>query len=863
MTSHPRQRPFHQPSTQSSAPIRDADQPTGQLEAITHLKAGRLHEAAAAFERAIADDPGNWQSHQLLGLVAYRQGDRERAVQCIRHCLTINPVLAEAYSDLGVVLKDMGDLDGALAACEKAISLKPGFYPAHNNLGNIYKALRKLDDAADCYNRAIELSPEFADAYANLGAVLLLLDRKGDAIDASLKAVELAPNNADALTTFAQALLAINEIDDAIAICQRAVELRPDYGPAFSDLGRILQHANRFDEAIAAHKQALALKPDHAEAHNNLGIVYKDLARYSDALRAYRSAIELKPDYTDAYANMGVVLGQMGHSDDAMRAYRRALEIDPELLVAYINLASAYSENRLSEAIATYTKALTIDPGHLSTMVNHYHLRRRACDWDGLAAAEQKILASTFREGKRVAPFPILNMSSTVEDHLLAAREWVKGIRSPLGAALEHTPPRGAPGERRLRIGYLSNDFYRHATSSLIAELIELHDRSRFEVFGYCFTRDDGSDMRHRLVAAFDHFVTIGDLPHADAAARINKDRIDILIDLKGFTTGARTEILACRPAPIQINYLGYPATMGADYIDYIIADEFILPMDQQPFFDERIVHLPGCYQPNDSRRQIAENGPTRADCGLPDDAFVFCSFNNSYKITPEMFSIWMRLLQNAPGSVLWLLESNSLMRENLRRKAASLSVDPARLVFAPKMELSQHLARHRLADLFLDSLPVNAHTTASDALWAGVPVLTCSGETLVSRVCGSLLKAVGLGELITYSLSHYERLALDLAQDPGRLARLRNELAQNRRTAPLFDMERYRQGFEAALKHMVELRERGDEPRAFAVNEASNAAPEAETEALAPAAKVEREIPVIEAATCARRKRWWLPCRR
>ncbi len=803
------------------APPRDDSKANGQFEAIAHLKAGRLAEATALFERVIAENPENWQSIHLLGLVAYKQGLLQRAAQLIRQCLTINPTLAEGYSDLSVILKDIGDLDDAQAACERALALKPDFHPAYSNLGNIMKAFGKLQDAAECYQRAIEISPNFADGYANLGSVLLLQGKTEEALDSCLRAVEIAPSSVDALIGFSHALRAAGEFDDAIAICRRAIELRPDYGPPYSDLGCVLQEAGRYDEAIRAHRKALELAPNYAQAHNNLGIAFKDLGRYREALESYNAALSLKPDYTDAYSNMGVVLGLLGQNKDAVGAYRRALELDPRLLVAYINLAAALSEqDLLSDAIATYAKALTIDPDNPAALVDHYHLRREACDWDGLAAAEQRILSSTYRRGKRVPSFPILNIPCDAEDHLLSAREWSKGLSRPIATPFTYRPPRSAAAQNRLRIGYVSADFYSHATTNLMAELVERHDRRRFEVFGYCFSPNDASAMRRRITAAFDQFVPISQMPHAEAAERINRDGVDILIDLKGYTTHARTEIFACRPAPIQVNYLGYPGTMGADFIDYIVADEFTAPMDQQPFFDENIVHLPGCYQPNDTKRSVAADCPSRRDCGLPERGFVFCSFNSSYKITPEMFGLWMRLLNDVSGSVLWLLESNSLMRENLRRKAVSLGVDPARLVFAPKMELSVHLARHRHADLFLDSLPVNAHTTASDALWAGLPMLTCAGETFVSRVCGSLLKAVGLTELITYSLDQYERTALGLARNPDTLAQIRAQLARTRMNAPLFDIETYTKGLEAAYEHMSELREKGKEPRAFSVND-------------------------------------------
>jgi predicted O-linked N-acetylglucosamine transferase (SPINDLY family)/SAM-dependent methyltransferase len=791
-----------------------------QIEAMNLLRAGKLNEAGEILEAVVASDPQNWQALHLLGLILYRQHHHVRAAALIRQCLAINPTLAEAYSDLGVVFKDLGELDDAQAACERAIALKPGFHPAHSNLGNIFKALGRFEDAADCYIRAIELAPNFADGYANLGSVLLTLRKPEDALKVCRRAVELAPHNVPALVTLGHALRAIEEPREAIRIYRRAIELKPDYGPAHSDLGCALQEAGQIDEAMREHKRALELQPDSAEVHNNYGITLKALGRHAEALSALKTAVALRPKYAEAHSNMGVVLGTLGEFREAVAAYRRAIEADPKLLFAYINLAGTlWEQSQLGEAIAIYSKALTIDPDQPAALLDHYHLRRHACDWDGIAAAEQKILTSSYRKGKPVAPFAILNIPCGPEEHLLSARQWAKSLLRVRSAPFTHAPMRSAAGGKRLRIGYLSADFCGHATASLIAELIESHDRERFEIFGYCFSADDDSAMRRRLVAAFDDFIPINALSHADAAKRIHQDSIDILIDLKGYTNNARTEILACRPAPIQVNYLGYPGPMGADFIDYVIADDFILPMDQQPFYDEKIVHLPGCYQPNDTQRPIAPDFPSRAECGLPETGVVFACFNNSYKITPDVFACWMRTLQAVPGSVLWLLEANALVRENLQRKAVASGVDPARLIFAPKMNLPEHLARHSNADLFLDTLPVNAHTTASDALWAGLPVLTCAGESFVARVCGSLLKAVGLDELITYSLEQYEHTAIVLARNPDSLAALRRRLINSKATAPLFDIARYKTGLEAALEHMAELRERGQSPRSFSVS--------------------------------------------
>jgi predicted O-linked N-acetylglucosamine transferase (SPINDLY family) len=371
----------------------------------------------------------------------------------------------------------------------------------------------------------------------------------------------------------------------------------------------------------------------------------------------------------------------------------------------------------------------------------------------------------------------------------------------------------------RLRIAYLSSDFCSHALSFLMAELFEIQDRARFEVLGISFGPDDQSDTRARLVRAFDQFHDVRSESDLDVAKLLNDLHVDIAIDLNGHTRGARSGILAHRAAPIQVSYLGYPGTMGADFIDYVIADKTVLPFDRQPFYTEKIVHLPDCYQVNDSKRQIAARTPTRHEAGLPDEGFVFLCINNNYKITRPVFDVWMRLLGAVEGSVLWLLQDNADAKENLRKGAAARGIDPARLVFAGRLEPAEYLARYRLADLFVDTLPYNAHTTASDALWAGLPLLTCRGASFAGRVATSLLHAAGLPELATSDLGEYEALALRLATDATLLRGLRHRLAQNRATCPLFDTDRFRRHIESAYTTMWELQQRGESPRSFSVD--------------------------------------------
>jgi protein O-GlcNAc transferase len=396
----------------------------------------------------------------------------------------------------------------------------------------------------------------------------------------------------------------------------------------------------------------------------------------------------------------------------------------------------------LSEAAYSFGVAVGLNPDNVDALFSWFHIRQIICDWSGYHEDEARVRTGVGAQALPAAAFRLLGFASTLGEQFAYARRVAARLAIPDSAVLSSTPPRA---KERIRLGYLSANFHAHPVASLIAGLIEHHDRGRFEVIAYGFDTDDGSAMRCRLVAAFDRFVDISQRPDRDAARLIHADAVDILVDLHGYTPDCRAKILAYRPAPIQVNYLGYPGTMGADFIDYIIADRVVLPPEDQAFFSEQVVYLPDCYQPNDDRREIAERTPTRGECGLPERDFVFCCFNNNYKITPDFFDIWMRLLRSVPDSVLWLYEANLLVKANLAREAEARGVAPGRLVFAPKLGPAEHLARQRLADLFLDTLPYNAHTTASDALWVGLPVLTCTGNTFAGRVATSLLRAIGL----------------------------------------------------------------------------------------------------------------------
>jgi predicted O-linked N-acetylglucosamine transferase (SPINDLY family) len=586
-------------------------------------------------------------------------------------------------------------------------------------------------------------------------------------------------------------------MNEAEHIYRDILALDSRHADALHLLGVIALQTGRHAVAADLIGQAVAISPNAAMYHSNRAVALKELGRPLEALACYDAALRLKPDYVEVHFNRGNVLNVLGRLGEALKSYQAALLIKPDHAGALTQRGNAlYDLGRPDYASAFHRRALRVNPHHTGACAELVSCLQQACAWDDIAYWQQELLSRIPEQAAHIQPFPLLSFDSTPAQQLAVARKVIRPAE-----ALPVQPPRG---DGKIRLGYLSGDFRDHPVARLIVELIERHDRGRFDVTGYSYGPEDGSPIRQRLVEAFDRFADVRPLSHIDAARLIHRDGIDVLIDLTGHTHGGRPQILAFRPAPVQVNFLGYPGTMGTDFIDYIIADPVCVPPGDEAFFSEKIVRLPDSYQPNDSKRQISPHTPSREAAGLPDQGMVFCCFNNAFKITPAVFALWMRLLSQVPGSVLWLLDANAAAKDNLRREAAKAGIAPERLVFAPRLPLADHMARHRLADLFLDTLPYNAHTTASDALWTGLPVLTCRGETFAGRVAASLLTAVGMPELITASLAEYEALALTLANDPSRIAALKQKLAANRDTAPLFDTGRFARNIEAAYERIT-----------------------------------------------------------
>jgi len=659
----------------------------------------------------------------------------------------------------------------------------------------------------------VSASPDniFSEAMA-----LLQAGRTREAEKALRRLLRKKSDHALGLSVLGSILTGTGKYAEAEKLLRSALKLTPDSYAALYNHGLALKALGRPDEALAQFTQALAITSNDAEAWSNRGTVYNDLKDYQSAIADFDKALALQPNYALAHHNKANALFGLARYDDALAAYRQALALKPDLLESWTGAGlTLHKLERHDESAAAYETALQRNPSYPFLKGILLHQRMLTCDWHdtGNLIAE---IESDIAAGKLSAePFGWQGVA-TSNRSLQACAELYNAATFPANY-------RGAPVARpdngdKIRIGYLSGEFRAQATSFLLAGVLEQHDTSKFEIHAFDNGWDDGSETRTRIADAVHRIVDIRNLNDTQAASAIRDSGIDILVDLNGYFGDDRTRVFAQRPAPVQVNYLGFPGTLGAAYIDYILADATVIPESQRMFFTEKVVHLPDSYQANDRARPIADRGFTRDELGLPQDSFVFCCFNNNYKITPQTFDGWMRILGSVPASILWLIEDNATASVNLRKEAAARGIAPERLVFAARMPPDEHLARHRCADLFLDTLPYNAHTTASDALWAGLPLLTCMGDTFAGRVAASLLDNVGLPELVTSSQTDYERLAIELATHPDRLAALRQKLADNRLVTPLFDTVRFTRHLEQAYAAMHARRKAGQRPEHIVV---------------------------------------------
>ena len=714
-----------------------------------------------------------------------------------------------------VALHQRGRLADAQAIYQSVLRQAPDHSEALHLFALTHAQSGQLSEAEALLNRSLRINPKSPAAHSDLGNVQSGLGRHADAIESFSEAIALKPDHAEAFLNRGNAFMRLDRHAEALSSYDRALAINPRLGDAHANRGVALSILGQFGAALASFDRVLALKPFNVAAMEYRAEMLRLLKRHEEAVSACDRALTMKSDMAGIWLTRGKSLQALKRRDDALVSYRKVLALEPQVAEAWVGSGIlSFELKQLDDAVAAYDKALLLEePAYVQGL--RLHAKMHACDWSDFDADCEKVLAG-LRDGKLVAPpFTILPIASTAADQLRCA-ELFTAQAAPAAAEPQW---RGEPySHDRIRIAYLSSDLHEHAMARLMVGVFEQHDRARFETTALAFGPPHDGELFGRVQKSFDRFIDVRTWTDRRIAEEMIALEIDIAVDLNGHTDNARTGVMALRAAPVQINFLGFPGTMGAPYIDAIIADGVVIPDGQQALYSERVVTLPYSYQPTDSKRRIADRTPSRQEAGLPPRGFVFCSFNNNYKITPVAFGVWMRLLREIDGSVLWLLEGNPVAPGNLRRAAEAAGVAPDRLVFASRVDQAEHLARHRLADLFLDTIHYNAHTTASDALWAGLPLITVQGSTFASSVGASLLHAFGLPELVTASLDEYAALALKLGRDPAALAEIKGRLARGRDTAPLFDTARFTRRLEAAYTGLIDQRRSGQPLSGFAV---------------------------------------------
>ena len=694
-----------------------------------------------------------------------------------------------------------------------------GTDPAHLELlqaGLQHHQAGQFQQAEQIYRQVLDANPDEPDANYLLG---MLYNQSGDndgAVERVTRSIKARPKFPPAHNNLGTIYEEMDRMEDAAASYRRAVRLDPSMAEAHNNLGNALKALNDFDGAVQSFRKAIKIHPDMAEAHNNLGLAYAGLGQLDDAMTAFDKAIELAPDVAEPYVGLGHAQHLLGYLDDAIANAERAIERRADYVDAHIVLGAAlYADGDLGAAVNALQKTVALDPQSAQATAELFKASSYACDWahlEDLSQAIDRQNAEGLARGSGVGEQPLFNVTRLADparNHAIA--QYWSGLHSPAGAKRRRGK---ASSDGRITIGYLSSDFGDHAVGHLTRGLFELHDRDRFAVLAYAAYGEDGSDNVEKVKRDADGFTNLLEISHADAASQIRRDKVDILVDLNGHTHGNRLQICALRPAPLQVTWLGFPGTTGADYIDYLLTDRIVTPAEHAAHYSEAIAYLPGCYQMNGLPDTTSDRAFTRSDVSLPEDAVVFCSFVGAQKIEPFVFESWMRILDATPGSILWLYESSKDAAANLKREAAARGIDADRLHFGGKLPRNDHLQRLRCADIALDTWTYGGHTTTSDALRADLPVIARMGSHFASRVSSSILQTMNLESLITDSAADYEALAIKLAQDAVAIRDLKTRIAQARETTPLFDAKRFVNGLEDAYRQMWERHLAGDSPQ-------------------------------------------------
>ncbi|KAB2005513.1 hypothetical protein ERO13_D11G252600v2 [Gossypium hirsutum] len=807
--------------------------------ASAYMRKRRFNEAAQCCRQALQLNPLLVDAHSNLGNLMKAQGLAQEAYSCYLEALRIQPTFAIAWSNLAGLFMDSGDLNRALQYYKEAVKLKPAFPEAYLNLGNIYKALAMPQEAIVCYQRAVQTRPNYPVALGNLASTYYERGQLDLAIHHYKQAIAYDQRFVEAYNNLGNALKDVGRVDEAIQCYNQCLTLQPNHPQALTNLGNIYMEWNMVGAAASYYKATLAVTTGLSAPFNNLAVIYKQQGNHMEAISCYNEVLRIDPLAADGLVNRGNTYKEIGRVSEAIQDYICAINIQPNMAEAHANLASAYKDSgHVEAAVKSYKQALLLRPDFPEATCNLLHTLQCVCCWEdrdkmfteveGIIRRQINMSVLPSVQPFHAIAYPIdpmlaLDISRKYAAHcsLIASRFALPPFNHPAPIPIKQDC-----GNQRLKIGYVSSDFGNHPLSHLMGSVFGMHNRENVEVFCYALSQNDGTEWRQRIQSEAEHFIDVSSMSSDVIAKMINKDGIQILINLNGYTKGARNEIFAMQPAPIQVSYMGFPGTTGADYIDYLVSDEFVSPLRYAHIYSEKLVHLPHCYFVNDYKQKNRDVldphcQHKRSDYGLPEDKFIFACFNQLYKMDPEIFNTWCNILKRVPNSALWLLRFPAAGETRLRAYAAAQGVQPEQIIFTDVAMKHEHIRRSALADLCLDTPLCNAHTTGTDVLWAGLPMVTLPLEKMATRVAGSLCLATGLGEeMIVNSMKEYEERAVSLALNRLKLQALTNKLKAARLTCPLFDTARWVRNLERSYFKMWNLYCSGQQPQHFKVTE-------------------------------------------
>ena len=771
---------------------------------------GKLNASIKSFENALSIKPDYAEAHNNIANVFKDLNQFDNAIKSFRRAIEIKPDYVEAHFSLGNIFQDLNNMEAAISSYEEVLVIKPNFAQLHNNLGVMLQGTGEVDSALKHLEDAVRIEPDFGEAHYNLGNILKDLGQLEESVKSYEMALTINPENAETHNNLGIALKALDKNAAALKSYEKAIAIKTDFEEAHYNLGNILKDLGQLEEAVKSYQKTLIIKQDNADAHNELGITLMYLGKLDQSIQSYEKAISIDPNNEEIHNNLGIVLNMTGKLEEALNSYTKALSIKQDYAEAFLNLGNLMLDlNQLDNAVLNYEYAYNLKPKLNFLLGDILHTKMHLCIWDDLPNELNELIKKINNNEKVITQFPLLALIDDPEIQRTNAKIYVND-KYPRN----HNLPKLSQYSKheKIRIGYFSADFREHPVSTLTAELYEIHDRGQFEIYAFSYGPDTNDEMNLRIKAGVDYFHDVRTISHKDVAMLSRSLEIDIAIDLGGHTKGARTGIFAMSAAPIQVSYIGVLSTMGADYYDYLIADQKMIPEKYQKYYSEKIVYLPS-FQINDSKQSIPDTIFTRKDLHLPKEGFVFCCFNNTYKITPTTFDIWGRILKKVKDSVLLIYADNESAQVNLRKEIVQRSIDPRRLIFGKHLPRDEYLARYLVADLFLDTHPFNAGTTASDALRMGLPVLTMEGSSFNSREAASIISALNLPELITTTSEEYESAAVELATHPKKLQIIKNKLVNNLSTAPLYNSSMFTRHLESAYSIMYDKYSQGFKP--------------------------------------------------